>query len=180
MSNKFDRFVKKGLLVCVGVAAISGLLAMSYMDSKELTFEEIFEDGGFNINLNRGMIFSDFDALNIEGNISSNYSRYETKDIYEENTFEVLDNIKIISSTEDILFIEEDRDDIKVTFEREVPDTTRYTLSYDAEVTGDQIVIDLLRLADRAETGGGSVKIVTLDRSICGCPPAQLDHPPFL
>ncbi len=140
MSNKFDKFVKKGLLVCVGVVAISGLLALSYMDSKDLTFEEIFEDGGFNVNLNRGRIFDD---LNLEANISSNYNRYETKDIYEENTFEVLDTIKITSSTEDILFIEEDRDNIKVTFEREVPDTTRYTVRYDAKATDDKIIIDV-------------------------------------
>ena len=143
MNNRFDQFIKKALLVCVGVAAISGLLVMSYMDSKDLSFQEIFEDGGFNIHFDRGIIIDDFEDLNLEGRISSTYSRYETKDLYEERAFEVRENIKIISSTEDILFIEESRDDIKVTFEREVPDTSRYNLHYDTRITSDQIVIDV-------------------------------------
>lgn len=143
MSNKFNHFIKNALLVCVGVAAISGLLLMSYMDSKNLTFEEIFHEGAFNIHLGDGRILDDFEELDLSARISSNYQRYETKDIYKEDTFDLQDNIKIITSTEEVLFIEEDRDDIQIIFEREVPDTSRYTVDYKAKSSGDQIVIEV-------------------------------------
>lgn len=143
MTHKLDHFVKKGLLVCIGLAAVSGLLAMSYMDSKNLTFEDIFDEGMMNIHLNSGRVIGDFDDLRIQGNLGSAFKTYDTKELYESDVFQVSDEIKITSSTEDILFVEEDREDIKVTFEREVPDTSRYDLTYEARRSGNQIIVDV-------------------------------------
>ncbi len=136
--SKFDRFMLNALLVSFGIIAISFLLLYSYMDKEDFTFREMVESP------------SSFFYIN-DDNVSWNWStdkrnassRYDTISLYEEDTFTVVPHIDIESSIESIEFIYEDREDIKVIFERELPDTPNYKVTYFAEEISGHLTIEV-------------------------------------
>ncbi|MDF1617433.1 DUF4097 family beta strand repeat-containing protein [Petrocella sp. FN5] len=141
MKNSFDTIMGKALLASVAIIALAALIIISYMDKHNLSFKEFFNS---NIvvsrldNITMNMDF-DLDGLNFDNKNPS--SRFNTKQIHEEKTFDILDRIKILATTETILFVHEDRDDIKVIFDREVPDTPKYRVDYKATQVNQEIHI---------------------------------------
>ena len=139
MNNSFDRFMKNALLASLGVIAVSALLIFSYMDSKDLSFQDVFQDGQFYFGNND----NDFNGFRLGSNLSSSFSNYDLLTLNEDQTFEALDNIEINATLEEVIFIHDEREDIRVTFEREVPDTKAYTVDYETRTTNSQIIIDV-------------------------------------
>jgi len=138
MNKSFDQFIKNALLVSLGILAVSALLIFSYMDSKDLSFNDLFQDGDFYFgDMNNG-----YRSIRLGANLSSS-NNYDLLTLSEDHSFEALDNIEINATLEEIIFIHEERDDIRVTFEREVPDTKSYTVNYKAKASNDQIIIDV-------------------------------------
>lgn len=134
MNNSFNQFIKNALLASLGILAVFALLIFSYMDSKELTFQDIFQDGQFYFNYND----NDFRFGN---KLSS--TNYDLLILHEDATFEALDQIEINATLEEIDFVHEDREDIRITFQREVPDTKAYTVDYKTRTNKDQIIVDV-------------------------------------
>jgi len=141
MKNSFDSNIGKALLVSIAVIALAALIVISYMDKHDLSIKEFF---------NANLVFNrfdkitmdldfDMDGLNLDSDNPS--SHFDTKQLYEEQTFEALDTIRIFATTEAIIFVHEDRDDIKVVFDREVPDTSKYKIDYRATQTSQEINI---------------------------------------
>ncbi len=141
MNKPYDHFMKNVLLVSLGVLAISTLLMLSYMDSKDLTFQQIFSDRGMVLHFSGRRLMDDLDDITV--NIDQSTSRFATKTYYQEDTFAALKNLQINSTIEEIRFIHEERDDVRVVYEREVPDTDSYDLRYNARNTSDKIIVDV-------------------------------------
>lgn len=141
MSRPFDHLMKNAALVSLGIVAVSALLMFSYMDSKNLTLKDIFNDDSLYIGVRDSRFLNDTGDLT--DRLSPSTSRYDTKVMTQNDVFDVADNIQINSSIEDILFIHEDREDIRITFEREVPDTSAYVVNYKTRSTKNQILVDV-------------------------------------
>lgn len=137
--NKFDEFMKKALLISIGITAVSGILIFSYMNSKDLSFEKIFNRDLLHVTWGGDDFLYEMDEINV--NIRGNFSEYDTIVRYEESVFDVVKDIEVHASTESIHFIHEERDDIRVTFQREVPDTSLYDLEYTTRKVGDTLII---------------------------------------
>ncbi len=138
MSNKFNHFIKNALLINLGVFALSIIVIMSYIESNQLSFDSLDETSIWNVNFDKNF------QIRIpywEIDIDNHSSQYDTIDIYYEDTFDVRDEIVIDSTIETIEFVHEDRDDIKVIFEREAPDTNSYIVDYSTKTTNDSIRI---------------------------------------
>ena len=141
MSKPFDHLMKNAALVSLGIVAVSALLIFSYIDSKDLTLSDIFNDETLYIGVRDSHFFDNVDDLT--DRVSPSTSRYDTKVMTQNDVFAVVDNIQINSSIEDIIFIHEDRDDIRISYEREVPDTSTYVVNYKTRSTKNQIIIDV-------------------------------------
>lgn len=141
MNSRFDTFIKKAILVCIGITALSGLLLFSYADSKGLTFDEVFQEGMVTVNYGGIFFDGDFDIDHLGTNFSGGVSRYETVTQHIEDTFPPVDALHISTSIEEIIFITEDREDILVVYDREKPDTSSYSVNYRADVVGDRLEI---------------------------------------
>lgn len=137
MSNKFNQFIKNGILINIGLLLLGIVVFMGYLDEKELEFSDLGMNGDWHISIDDND-FVNFTPPSYENDSSS---KYETKTIHQEDVFEVKNNIIIESTIESIEFIHEDRDDIKVVFDREQPDTSKYRVSYSANESSNRINI---------------------------------------
>ncbi len=139
MNKDFDHYMKNGLLAFLGITAVFGLLIYSYMDSHELTFKEMIKEDVVQLaNKVPDMVE---DVTDQTESLVNNTSGDSLLTIHEENSFDIVSNFEIHSSTEDILFVSEERDDILVIFDRKLPDTDKYDLTYSASSTKDTIRI---------------------------------------
>ena len=138
MSNKFNDFIFKGLLINLGFIALAVLVLLSYMDKNNLTFDTMVDEStwGFNFNSSDHYNFVGWDF-----NSDNPSSMYETITLHEEHTFDAHEKILIESNIESITFIHEDRDDIRVVFDRELPDTSKYLIDYTAKESSEQITV---------------------------------------
>lgn len=112
---------------------LSVSIASSYMSQNNINFGSIFSETG---NLS-------YDATN---NISifesgKNSSNYETVSQNDSKAFDLVDEIFVSTSTEEVVFIEEDRDDILVEYYRELPDTNKYQVDYNVNSTNKKLTI---------------------------------------
>ena len=123
----------------LGITAVFGLLIYSYMDSHELTFKEMMKEDVVQLAGTVPDLVED--VTDQTGALVDTISDDNLITIHEENTFEITSNIEIHSSIEDILFVPEEREDILVIFDRELPDTNKYDLSYNASSTKNTIRI---------------------------------------
>lgn len=135
MHNKFNQFIKNGLLINIGILLLGIVVFASYMEGNNLTFQELGDSAYWNIKT------IDSNSVNISWSNDNNSSKYETIRMYEDNTFDVKDQILIESTVETVTFIHEDRDDIRVVYERERPDTNRYKVTYSAKEQGDRLIV---------------------------------------
>lgn len=139
MNSKFDYFIKRALLVCLGITALSGLLIISYAKSKDLTFNTIFENGFISVDYNNDWL--DVDIGTISTHIGESTSQFDIINLREDDTFKAVNQIHINTAIEEVVFVTEDRDDVRVVYERELPDTESYKVRYKAELVGDKIDI---------------------------------------
>lgn len=135
MTNKFNQFIKKGLLINLGLLFLAIIVAATYMEDKDLSFNDLVNETNWHIGS------GNISSLNINWDNDHSASKYETIVMHEETTFDVTDHIEIESTIEDIQFIHEDRDTIKVVFDRELPDTSRYKLNYVAKESNKGLTI---------------------------------------
>ncbi|PKM54426.1 conserved protein of unknown function [Petrocella atlantisensis] len=162
MKNSFDSNMGKALLISISIIALAALIVISYMDKHELSFKEFFNSNlAFNGFDNVTMDF-DFDMDGLEFDKDNPSSRFNTKLLHEEKTFEAFDRIRISATTEAIIFVHEDREDIKVVFDREVPDTNKYIIDYKANQNNQEInITSKLRLNNvfTDQTYNGSITL---------------------
>lgn len=137
MPNRFNQFIKNAILINLGVFAISIIVIISYMDNNNLSFPSIFEGSLFEVSFYDNYDW-DVDVFDRASNASN---QFDTLVLTEDNTFDLRDDILIESNMESVVFIHEDREDIRVVFEREVPDTSLYKVDYSAEVSTNRLVV---------------------------------------
>lgn len=138
MSNKFNTFIFKALLINLAIMALAILVIISYMDKNNLTFDSLAEQSPWGLNLIRSDNYS-FSGWTFNSDHPS--SKYDTVILHEEDTFDAHEKILIESNLESINFIHEDRNDILVVFDREIPDTSKYNIDYTAKESSDQITV---------------------------------------
>lgn len=137
MFSRLDEFIKQFLLVCLGITILSFMLLYSYMDKYDLTFNDIFSPSiGFVDSEYRSFPFKGLD-INFDSNL------YETIEMKDERTFDLVDRISVNSTIEEIQFIHENRQDIKVLYTRELPDTPAYRVDYSADIKRNELLIDV-------------------------------------
>jgi hypothetical protein len=141
MKSNFDNTMGKALITSVAIIALAALIIISYMDKHDLSIKEFFNSNLEFNRLDNITMNLDFDVDGLKFDTDNPSSRFNTKKLHEEKTFEALDKIRISATTEAIIFIHEDREDIKVVFDREVPDTPKYEVDYKASQNNEEIII---------------------------------------
>lgn len=117
------------LLMIVGSVSV----ASSYMTNNDITIPLLFSDS-------TEITESASNKINIWDS-GSNASSYDTITTNRSETFNVVEEIFISSSTEEVIFIEEDRNNILVEFEREQPDTDNYEVLYNTNSSNNKLTI---------------------------------------
>jgi len=115
---------------------VSITIASSYMTRNNISFISLFEETSsleFDNNF-------EFKLDNLFNNIDLS-SRYDTKLIEDSQTFDLVKEIFISSSIEEIVFIQEEREDIKVDYFRELPDSKYYSVDYNINDTNSRLNI---------------------------------------
>lgn len=138
MNHNFNHFLKNAVLISLAVISLTIILIHSYMDKHDLTFDDFFESSFSNYSFNIR-----FDGLTFD-TIFSNHkaSDYKTLTNYQDDVFEIVDNITISSTTEEIIFVHEDRSDIRVVYSRKHPNTPHYKLNYTTHKTSNHLAIE--------------------------------------
>lgn len=120
------------IIMIVASLAVSG----SYMQRNDISIKDLFEgsthiqfDDDFGFKLDS--IFNDIEKS----------SHFDTKVIEQTDTFKVSKELFISSSIENIVFLQEDRNDIQVDYYREMPNSTYYNVNYSAKETDDKITV---------------------------------------
>ena len=170
MKNNFDNGMRKVLLASIAVIALAALIITSYMDKHDLSFKEFFNSSLVINRLDNITMNLDLDVDGIKFDAENPSSQFKTKQLYEEKTFEALDKIRISATTEAIIFIHEDREDIKVVFDRDVPDTPKYEVEYKASQINQEINITsklTLKNVFTDRTYNGSITIYVPDDYQC-------------
>lgn len=166
MSNRFNQFIKNAILINLGIFAISVIVIISYLDNNNLTFNNMFEGSVFEMTFYSDKYW-DFDIIDPS---SQHSSQYETIEILSDESFKIKDTILIESNMETIEFVHEDREDIRIIFEREVPDTSDYKVDYSATEYNDKIVVRS-RLTARNifidKTYNGSITVYVPEDYVC-------------
>lgn len=108
-------------------------IANSYMSQNNINFDSIFGESG-NLSYDARNNISIFDS----GQSSSNY---ETVNKNESKTFDLVDEIFVSTSTEEVVFVEESRSDILVEYSRELPDTNKYQVDYKVDSSNNKLTI---------------------------------------
>lgn len=120
------------IIVSIGIAS-------SYISTHRLSLNQLFNfnDTQFsNVSTENGFSFNTIFS-------PKKYAdRFEKITINKEDTFPLVDSISVNVSIEDIQFIEEKRNDIKVVYNREKPDVKDYNLNYTASVDKNRLNID--------------------------------------
>ena len=140
MSNSFNQFMRNLLIGSFAIAAVSAILMASYMDRYEMSIRDTF------VNMSHVEVFSDgdlFDDNGFEIDLRASTSRFDTVSMYKDNTFDRVSNISIDGVSENVVLIREDRDDIRVVFDRVIPDTDGYKLNYEAYTSGDRLHVEV-------------------------------------
>ena len=137
--NKFDEVMKNILLISFGIVAVCGVLIFSYINSKDIGLKDIFDGENFHIGWEVDHFFDELDDFTVD--IGNSFSSYKTVDKYEDTTVSTVNNIEIHTSIEDIRFVHENRDDIRIVLERQVPDTNLYKLDYSVNSTGNTLIV---------------------------------------
>lgn len=116
------------------IASVS--VASSYMRRNDISFIDLFEgtthiqfDDNFDLKLNS--LLNDLEKS----------SHFDTKVIEKTSKFEPAKELFVSSSIEEIVFIEEDRDNIQIDYYRELPDSKYYTVDYNADSTKEKITV---------------------------------------
>jgi len=78
------------------------------------------------------------------------------------DTFDLKKNLNIIASTENIYFVEEDRQDIQIDYNREKPDSDRYIVSYSADSDSDSINVSATYTTKNLSISGGYSGSITI------------------
>lgn len=126
--KSFDRFLGISALVLFVVLMVSGMVAVSYVMGNP----GMFNSANFRVDEDFHFSFSD-----------TRSSDYPTLNISQQNVFEVseINAIKLDIDFADVLYVEEDRDDILVKHYIEYPDTNNYSYTYSCNQSGDVINI---------------------------------------
>lgn len=123
--------ILSGIFLLMIIVSIS--VSSSYMTRHNITFPELFsETGNITYGVESGSSFWR------TGEKSSNY---ETITIENSDSYELVDELFISASIEEILFVEEDRKDILVEYYRELPDTKNYQVNYKTTVLNNKLSI---------------------------------------
>ena len=124
----FNRFlgVTAGVLFIALIVSV-GIIGI-YVSSHQ---EELSEFTGINFH------FGDFNNIDLFD--SERSSLYERMVLQQEDEFDLMPNIDIDASFEDIEFIEKDRENIKVVYYKEKPDTKLYQTEYNAKTNNKKI-----------------------------------------
>ncbi|PKM57608.1 MAG: hypothetical protein CVU98_05215 [Firmicutes bacterium HGW-Firmicutes-3] len=141
MKNNFDNSMGKALIASIAVIAFAALIIISYMDKHDLSIKEFFNSNLAITRFDNITMNLDFDVDGFKFDGDNPSSQFNTKKLHEVKTFDALDRIRISATTETIIFIHEDREDIKVVFDREVPDTPKYEIDYSASGINEEISI---------------------------------------
>lgn len=112
---------------------LSIVIASSYMNRNSISLTQLFSEVG-DISNNSTNNISFWGS----GKSSSDYT---TVNISESETFDLVEEIFVSASIEEVIFIEDDRDDILVEYHRERPDTSNYEVNYSANASNNKLSI---------------------------------------
>jgi len=123
-----------GIFTLMIIVSIS--VASSYMSRNNISFLSLFEETST-------LEFDEDFEFKLDGlfnNIELS-SRYDTKIIKDSQSFNLTKELFISSSIEEIIFIQEDREDIKVDYYRELPDSKYYSVDYKVNESSNRLNI---------------------------------------
>lgn len=141
MKHSLGDWFKNAILISIGLIAVSGLLLSSYLKSHDMNFDEFFEGDNFHFNIDTDNYNGRIGFFHIGDGEKS--SRYERLTRHEEDVFEVKDEIRLNLTNETVRFVYEDREDILIVFDRQLPDTPSYILDYKASEHTNYILVDV-------------------------------------
>jgi hypothetical protein len=140
-----------GIFILIIITSIT--VASSYISRNNISLTHLFFESS-SLKFDREF---DFQFDSILNNLEKS-SQFDTQFISKTQTFALVNELFISSSIENITFIEEDRDDIKVDYYRELPNSKFYTVDYDATSTKEKLTI----------TAAVSVKNLTINKDYIG------------
>lgn len=141
MKQRPDYYLKNIILGSIGVIGITVILMISYLDNHDIKIGDLSEWDNVHVSISDGFIDED-------------YSNYDTKDVYEENVFSPLERMRITLVGDDLTFIHEDREDIKIVYNKQIPDTSKFQLDYSAKEIGSVIDVKVsLNISNLVEKG---------------------------
>jgi hypothetical protein len=118
------------------IIILSVTVASSYMQRNDISFEDLF-DGSSSIQYGNDWNFNG----NFIFNQTNKSSDYETRIIEKNETFDIVDELFISTTIEEVVFVEEDRSDILVEYYRESPDTGAYDVKYKTSSTSNKLSV---------------------------------------
>ncbi|WZL81518.1 DUF4097 family beta strand repeat-containing protein [Vallitaleaceae bacterium 9-2] len=119
------------------MATLSVVVALSYIERHDLSVNNLFSQS-------TSLRYSDHWDIDFFPDILSSSHRsdnYETLTLSDQETFDLVDQLFISTSVEDVHFIEEEREDILVEYFREQPDTNRYTTNFNTQLKNNQLSV---------------------------------------
>jgi hypothetical protein len=124
--KSFNKYLGYTALILFIILILSALVSVSYINSNS-DLQAIDFNGDFTFSL---------------GSFSERSSNYDTVSITDSQTFSLKEKIIINSTWDEVLFIQEEREDILVECYVEKPDTPLYNVRYSMNETDDSLLIN--------------------------------------
>jgi hypothetical protein len=133
--KQFNKFMTYTLIICFVSLIVSTITFITYISSHKIQLEQIVNTE-FNINL------ADYN-FNFPWSFKSskNSSLFETIKEKKSEEFDSCDELFITTSKDKIMFIEENRNNIKIDYYTEKPNTALYKTFYEVKQTNNKIYI---------------------------------------
>ncbi len=156
----FHSFIKKSCIFFLILTIASITISVSYMRRHDISLSAFVDEYGYIVQNQNTSYLSDNMASAIFS--SDRSSDYPTRTIEKSDTFSLPTEIFITSDIEKISFVEENRTDLLVEYFREIPDTNKYQVNYEAHLENSQLYISSSSSANNlaiTQNYNGSIRI---------------------